>query len=396
MTQVSCVKKLYHFSTVQGIKELEPRVSTHGKAWVYAIENPVTGMLFGVRQDDFDFMISNNENGIPVMEECYPGAFHFRYGERGCSMYTVSAETFLQGQTGWSPEWVSEETVPVLEECTIENLEQRLLLEAEEGNIIIHYYEESAEYKKRVSLHVADRILRFQLLSRPVLDERFERYYKNIIEGLKIDTYIFDMDGTLIDTEKYYRIFWPKALAKFGYEMTDGQALSMRSLGRPFAPARLKEMFGEELDYYAVRDCRKAMMEEYLDEHGIELKEGVLELLQNLKDRGVRVAIATATDEERTEKYLQKLGIRRYFDKIICATMVKEGKPSPDIYLYACEQLGRKPEECIAVEDAPNGVLAAHRAGCKVIMVPDQTQPDEELSRMLYAKVDSLEELILP
>lgn len=59
--------------------------------------------------------------------------------------------------------------------------------------------------------------------------------------------------------------------------------------------------------------------------------------------------------------------------------MVAEGKPSPDIYLYACGQLGLAPEECMAVEDSPNGVLSAYRAGCKVVMVPDQTQPDAEL-----------------
>lgn len=209
------------------------------------------------------------------------------------------------------------------------------------------------------------------------------------------DTYLFDMDGTLIDTEKYYRIFWPKALAQFGYEMSDEQALSMRSLGRPFAPARLKEMFGEDLDYYAVRNCRKEMMEECLDKNGIELKPGALELLKNLKERGIRAAVATATDEERTEKYLQKLGIRGYFDKIVCATMVKEGKPSPDIYLYACDRMERKPEECIAVEDSPNGVLSAYRAGCRVVMVPDQTQPDSELEKLLYFKAESLAELIL-
>lgn len=57
--------------------------------------------------------------------------------------------------------------------------------------------------------------------------------------------------------------------------------------------------------------------------------------------------------------------------------MVAEGKPSPDIYLYACRQLGLAPEECMAVEDSPNGVMSAYRAGCKVVMVPDQTQPDE-------------------
>lgn len=209
-----------------------------------------------------------------------------------------------------------------------------------------------------------------------------------------IDTYIFDMDGTLIDTEKLYRKFWPMALAQFGYTMTDEQVLSMRSLGRPFAPIRLKEMFGPELDYAAVRECRKQLMETYIDAHGIELKPGCIELLTNLKERGLRAAIATATDLQRTEKYLEMLGLRPYFTEIVCATMVKEGKPSPDIYQYACQQLGRDPKQCIAVEDSPNGVLSAYRAGCNVVMVPDQTQPDEELQKLLYRKVDSLFELM--
>lgn len=211
---------------------------------------------------------------------------------------------------------------------------------------------------------------------------------------MHIDTVIFDMDGTLIDTEKYYRIFWPMALKEFGYEMTDEQALSMRSLGRPFAPARLREMFGPQLDYHAVRERRKALMEERLDREGIELKPGALELLSWLKSHGVRSAIATATDLQRTEKYLGGLGIRDYFDQVISAAMVKEGKPSPDIYLYACRQLGRHPRDCMAVEDSPNGVLSACWAGCRVVMVPDQTDAEPELEKLLYAKVKRLDEII--
>ena len=208
-----------------------------------------------------------------------------------------------------------------------------------------------------------------------------------------IDTIIFDMDGTLIDTEKYFRACWPKALAAFGYEMSDEQALSMRSLGRPFAPVHLKEMFGESIDYTQVREKRKELVEECIKENGIQLKPGVIELLQWLKENHIRAAIATATDMERTNRYLKMLGIHEYFDKLISATMVKEGKPSPDIYLYACEQLGRKPEECIAVEDSPNGVLSAYRAGCKVVMVPDQTAPEEELKSKLFACVETLTDI---
>lgn len=199
------------------------------------------------------------------------------------------------------------------------------------------------------------------------------------------------MDGTLIDTEKYYRVFWPMAMAEFGYTLTDEQVLSMRSLGRPFAPAQLKAWFGEDLDYYAVRNRRKELMEEVIDRDGIQLKPGAVEILEELKKRGVLIAIATATDLERTEKYLKMTGIREYFDRLISATQVKEGKPSPDIYLYACEQLGLAPEECIAVEDSPNGVTSAYRAGCKVVMVPDQTEPDEELSKKLFACVSRLD-----
>lgn len=204
---------------------------------------------------------------------------------------------------------------------------------------------------------------------------------------------IFDMDGTLIDTEKYYRRFWPMALAEFGYTMTDAQALSMRSLGRPFAPIRLKEMFGEEFDYVQVRQRRKELMEACIEKEGIQCKQGAVELLQYLREKGITTAIATATDIERTEKYLEMTGLQGYFDELISATMVKEGKPSPDIYLYACEKLGLQPVECIAVEDSPNGVLSAYRAGCKVIMVPDQTPPDDKLMTCLYACAASLAEI---
>lgn len=208
-----------------------------------------------------------------------------------------------------------------------------------------------------------------------------------------IQAVIFDMDGTLIDTEKYYRIFWPKALAAFGYHMTDEQSLSMRSLGRPFAVNRLKEWFGESLDYYAVREMRKTLMEECLEKEGIRCKPGALSLLSFLREKQITAAIATATDLERTQKYLERVKLKDYFTHIISATMVKEGKPSPDIYRYACEQLGVASEDCFAVEDSPNGVLSAYRAGCKVIMVPDQTIPDAELSKCLYACVETLEDI---
>ena len=96
---------------------------------------------------------------------------------------------------------------------------------------------------------------------------------------------------------------------------------------------------------------------------------------------------------ERATRYLKRIGLIDYFDKIITADLIEKGKPSPDIYEYACKQLGHNPDECIAVEDSPNGVISAYKAGCKVVMIPDLTQPDEELSRMLFAKVERLTDI---
>ncbi len=209
-----------------------------------------------------------------------------------------------------------------------------------------------------------------------------------------IRTLLFDLDGTLIDTEKYYRRFWRESLRSFGYEMTDEQALSMRSLGRPFAVDRLKEMYGEDFDYPKVRNKRIELMNACIEENGIDIKPGVVELLTYLRENDYKTAVVTATNIERTTKYLKETGLYDFFDDVISAVMVKQGKPAPDVYLYACEQLGVSPSDCIAVEDSPNGVMSAYRAGCNVIMVPDQTQPDNELAKKLFAKVDIMDEII--
>ena len=204
---------------------------------------------------------------------------------------------------------------------------------------------------------------------------------------------IFDLDGTLIDTEKLYRKYWPMALADYGYELSDERALTLRSLGRPFAPRQFKEWYGEDFDYNLIRKRRKEYVEGYIEKNGVELRPGVKEILSYLKDKDITVAIATATDLERTEKYLEMTGIREYFKHIICATMVENGKPAPDIYEYACDKLGVDPSECYAVEDAPNGVKSAYAAGLKVIFVADQAPADDFLEEMIYSDLPIISDI---
>lgn len=209
-----------------------------------------------------------------------------------------------------------------------------------------------------------------------------------------IKAVIFDMDGVILDTEKLLVKYWCQAAHEFGYPMERWHALHIRSLAGKFCEPQLKEWFGPDCDYKTVRARRMELMKADIEKNGLEKKKGIDELLDFLGKNGIKRAIATATDIERATSYLTKVGLFDKFDRIICASMVESGKPKPDIYIYAAKQLGIDPEDCIAIEDSPNGVTSAYNAGCKTVMVPDLTQPDEEIAKMLYAKCDSLLDVI--
>ena len=205
-----------------------------------------------------------------------------------------------------------------------------------------------------------------------------------------IKAVIFDMDGILIDTEKWLNVYWQQAAKEAGFEVTREDGLAIRSLAGKYAGPYLRGIFGESFDYEAIRERRKELMREHIAKYGIEKKPGVDDILSYRAEKNMKRAVATATDPERTKQYLTQIGIYDKFDKIVSATTVENGKPQPDVYLYACEQIGEKPEDCIAVEDSPNGILSAYRAGLSVVMVPDLTEPDEETAKMLYARIDTV------
>lgn len=210
------------------------------------------------------------------------------------------------------------------------------------------------------------------------------------MESKVIKAVLFDLDGTIIDTEKYYHLYWPKAFAKFGYTITDEQGLGMRSLGSPYVEEYAEKLFGKKIDLTEIKKYARSCVDESVAKNGLELKDGVIECLNFLKNKNVKIAIVTATAIERTEKYIKDANIEMYFNDIISAKNVPHGKPAPDVYLTACEKLKIEPKETIAVEDSPNGVKSASAAGCNVVMVPDQTEAEEEIMKYLFGNIKSL------
>ena len=186
---------LYHVSPSMGLKTLYPHVSTHKKAYVYAIENMVTGLLFGTKMDDFDFLISTDDHGIPTVYECYPGAFQQIYQGKSCSVYVVEDTGFQSGLTSWSEELVCDTEVAVQEEIIINDLYEKLSEEEQQGNLKVYRYEFNDEYRKKISSHIVDRLIRFDVNLNECLDQdsRFCTYYRGIVENL-----LTIMDGHLL------------------------------------------------------------------------------------------------------------------------------------------------------------------------------------------------------
>lgn len=207
---------------------------------------------------------------------------------------------------------------------------------------------------------------------------------------MKIKGVIFDMDGLILDTEKLYQRFWKEASKECGFDMPQEIALKFRSLDKTLAKELLKDFFGESCSYEKVKEIRIKLMADYVEKNGVQAKEGVRELVEYIKENGCKIAVATATNYNRANQHLTLAGVRDCFDNIICACDLEHGKPYPDVYIYACEKLGLKPEECIALEDSPNGVRAAYSAGCVPILVPDGDNAEEEVSDIVYARAKSL------
>lgn len=211
---------------------------------------------------------------------------------------------------------------------------------------------------------------------------------------MKLKGLIFDMDGLLIDTERLSFEALVYDCKQRGFTLTMEQFLSIRSLSIPKCEEKFKGYFGEDFDFEDSFEKHFFYMREHMDKYGVPMKKGADNILEFAKEKGLKLALATSTPLPIAESQLTSLGLWDYFDKVQSAADIKNGKPAPDVYLAAAKLLGLEPSECMAFEDSPNGIRSASSAGCVTVMVPDLSGPDEELSKLIFASVDDLDEAV--
>ena len=205
---------------------------------------------------------------------------------------------------------------------------------------------------------------------------------------------LFDVDGVILDTECLYSRFWMEACHFYGFPMTKAQALQLRSLNKTAGQEKLRALFGPAADYTTIRQKRIELMDAFVEKEGVSAKPGIYTLLDALDERGIPCAITSSSPQQRLESYLTPLNLYHRFKKVISGYDVPRGKPEPDIYLRGAAELGLPPETCLALEDSPAGILSAYRAGCLPVLIPDQDTPGQDTLSLLYAKADTLTDVI--
>lgn len=208
-------------------------------------------------------------------------------------------------------------------------------------------------------------------------------------------TILFDVDGTLLNTEVIYMRAWQQAGAKFGYTIPWEVLLQTRAINHDLAEQCMRRCCGEDFRMDTIRPERVRLAEREIADTPADqlLMPHVRQTLAWLKQRGYALAVASSTGREGTNSHLAHAQLLDQFDAVVGGDMVKHGKPAPDIFLLAAELAGARPEECLVVGDTPADVNSAFAAGIKMILIPDQVPANDHTRRHSWKVLDSLAQL---
>lgn len=210
----------------------------------------------------------------------------------------------------------------------------------------------------------------------------------------RFEAAIFDMDGLILDSEKAVIDCWDIVGERYGLE--DIRTFAYSVIGRNVTDTNrmFEERYGPEPGALFIRAEKRKIFKERFEGGLVPLKPYTIELLQKMKDLGMKTALASSSSREDVVYEMSRLGALEHFDAIICGDQVTKSKPDPEIFVKAAGMLGADPSACMGLEDSFNGVKACKAAGLYTVMVPDILQPDDEIKKIPDVIVGSLKDVM--
>lgn len=204
---------------------------------------------------------------------------------------------------------------------------------------------------------------------------------------------IFDMDGTIFDTERLVLDCWERVGERHG--LPDIREVFVKCIGTN--EKRTQEIvygrYGRDFPYEKFRGESSELFHAIADREGIPVKPGAEELLKYLSENKIPLGLASSTRLAVVTQELQAAGLYDYFQVVVGGDLLKNSKPAPDIYLMTCERMGVLPGNTYAIEDSYNGIRSAHSAGLRPVMVPDLMPATDEMRDLSVAVFEDLFEV---
>ncbi|WP_028043243.1 HAD family hydrolase [Candidatus Stoquefichus massiliensis] len=206
---------------------------------------------------------------------------------------------------------------------------------------------------------------------------------------------IFDMDGLMVDTEMISFQCFQDLIRSYGFDFTKEEYMKSYP-GRSLQTSLryIRDHYQLDFDIQEKMQLFKDLEEKYINKDGVQLKKGLLPLLEYVKSHHYQTIIATSSHFDRAIKILGPYHIMPYIDNIVCGPEVQHSKPFPDIFLKACEKLAVHPHEALVLEDSEAGIQAAYDAHIPVICIPDMKYPHDDYIKKATRIYSSLEDVI--